>query len=80
MILKLAVDQEQNPGNQRTDSRDDASYDSTKAYTKKTQAGNDQKDPEQNPFQLTHIHFFSFDLTLTWWFKFREIDIYRYQP
>jgi len=36
-ILRLAVDYEQNAGNQRADSRDDAQY-STDTYTKKAQA------------------------------------------
>jgi len=39
-MLGLAVDYEQNTGDQRADSRDDAQY-SAKTYTKKAQAGDD---------------------------------------
>jgi hypothetical protein len=45
MSLKLAVDNEQYTGNQRTDTRDDVE-DPTKAYAKQAQAGDDQKDSE----------------------------------
>ena len=56
MRLRLAVDYEQHTGDQRAYSRDDAQY-STHTYTKETKARNYQEYPEQNPFQLTHIHF-----------------------
>jgi hypothetical protein len=51
----LAVDDEQNTGNQRANSRDDAQY-SAYTYTKKVQAHDDQEDSEQDPFQLIHVH------------------------
>jgi len=61
-IISLAVDDEQNTSDQRTYSCDDTQY-ATHAHTQKTEAGDDQKDSEQNPLQLTCIHFnFSFDL------------------
>jgi len=55
--LGLAIDQEQDPCDQRADPGDDAPNNAAKPYTQKTKAGDDQKDPEQNPFQLTSIHF-----------------------
>jgi len=57
-LLCLAVDDEQNTGNQSADSRNDAQY-STKAYSKQTKPGDYQENSEQDPFQLTHIHFIS---------------------
>jgi hypothetical protein len=57
-MRKLTVDYEQHARNQRADSRDDIEY-CTKAYTKKTQAGDDQENSEQDPFQSIHMHFSS---------------------
>jgi hypothetical protein len=55
MVIGLAVDQEQNTGNQCTDSRNDIK-DRTKAQAKKHQAFDDQKDSEQDPFNFFHVH------------------------
>jgi len=59
----LAVDDEQNTGNQRANSRDDAQY-SAHAYAKKAQAHDDQEDPKQDPFRLIQLHFISPELLL----------------
>jgi hypothetical protein len=61
---RLAVDYEQNTRDQRADSRDDVKY-RAETQTKKTQAGDDQEDSEQDPFQLIHVHFISPLLILT---------------
>lgn len=49
IFIGLAVDDEQNTGDQCANSSNDA-QDSTKAYTQKTKSGNHQKDTEQYPF------------------------------
>lgn len=57
-MFGLAVDDEQNAGDQCTDSCNDVKY-CTKTYAKKAQSGDDQKYSKQDPFQLTHMHFIS---------------------
>jgi len=54
----LAVDDEQDTCNQCADTCDDVKY-LAETQTKKTQAHDDQEDSEQDPFQLTRVHFIS---------------------
>ena len=65
MILRLAVDQEQNTGNYGADPCDYSKGKTSQGYSYKNQAIQDQENGQQNPFYFFKVHFnLSFQLVL----------------